>query len=182
MSLVRTRPRDTGRSLGHDEEFRRFAAASLPSLLKGAYLLLRDIDLAEDAVQGTMLRVFRHWDEARLAPEAYSRTTLVNVCRDHWRRQSRRPLEVLGDGAPVMSQVAPLTDDLEDREALDQALSELPQVQREVLVLRFFFDCSVEQTAELLKIPEGTVKSSAHRGLRHLRELLSPPPKEAEAC
>ncbi|MDE3132933.1 MAG: hypothetical protein KGL15_02585 [Acidobacteriota bacterium] len=49
-----------GRVLHHDDEFRQFAKAHLPALLRGAYLLLHDVDLAEDVVQATMLRVFRH--------------------------------------------------------------------------------------------------------------------------
>ena len=164
-----------GGRLRRDEEFRQFAARFLPTLLKGAYLLMRDIDLAEDVVQGTMLSVFRHWDQARAAPEAYSRQTLINVCRDQWRRQKRRPQETsLGD-ANVIDTAASFSDALGERDALKQALDALRQQQREVLLLRFFFDLSVTETAGMLDIPEGTVKSAAHRGLQELRELLSPP-------
>jgi RNA polymerase sigma factor (sigma-70 family) len=181
VETLRTRAGLMRRHLREDDEFRRFAAEFLPTLLKGAYLLLRDIDLAEDAVQGTMLRVFRHWDDARIAPEAYSRKTLINVCRDYWRRQGRRPQEAfVGEVAPV-DEAVPFDELVENRHALEQALGELPVLQREVLVLRFFFDFSVAQTAEALEIPEGTVKSSAHRGLEQLRGLLSPK-TEAEAC
>ncbi len=74
------------------------------------------------------------------------------------------------------------SEEWDDREALEQALGELPHPQHEILVLRFFFDFSVAQTAELLDIPEGTVKSSTHRGLEQLRNLLSPPSSEAKAC
>lgn len=173
----------SGRRLQHDEEFRRFAAEFLPTLLRGAYLLVRDIDLAEDAVQGTMLRVFRHWDDARTAPQAYSRKTLINLCRDQWRRQSRRPEEAsFGESAAAEDHAGSFSDELAEREALEQALDALPKAQREILVLRFFFDLSVTQTAELLGVPEGTVKSATHRGLQQLRELLSPPHEEVEAC
>lgn len=182
MVGVRLRARHGSRELSQDEEFRRFAADFLPTLLQGAYLLLRDIDLAEDAVQGTMLRVFRRWDQAREAPEAYSRTALISVCRDHWRRQRRRPREVLTGGEPAADEAVSFEDRWDDREALEQALEELPHPQHEILVLRFFFDFSVAETAELLQIPEGTVKSSTHRGLEQLRTLLSPPQSEAEAC
>lgn len=167
--------------LVRDEEFRSFAARVLPSLLRAAYLLLRDIDLAEDAVQGTLLRVFRHWADARAAPEAYSRQTLINVCRDHWRRQRRRPREVLGGDPGVAATSTSFSDEFEQRDALEHALAELPQQQREVLVLRFLFDLSVAETAELLRMPEGTVKSSMHRGLQQLRNILDPP-DETEAC
>jgi len=178
---VRARTGHFGGRLREDEEFRQFAAGFLPTLLKGAYLLMRDVDLAEDVVQGTMIRVFRHWDDAREAPEAYSRQTLLNVCRDQWRRQSRRPHETSLADDNTADASAPFSDVLAERDALKQALDTLPQQQREVLLLRFFFDLSVTQTAELLGIPEGTVKSSAHRGLQELRELLSPPGREVNA-
>ena len=175
------RMRTSNAQLGQEEEFRRFAARHLSTLLKGAYLLLRDIDLAEDAVQGTLLRVFRHWNDARTAPEAYSHRTMINVCRDHWRRQRRRPQEMLGvNPDTVVDTEQSFSDELARRDMVDQALAGLPRQQREVLVLRFLFDLSVAETAELLRLPEGTVKSSVHRGLRHLRDVLDPP-AETEA-
>lgn len=149
-------------------------------LLKVAYVLLADIDQAEDAVQETLMRVFPHWTDARMAPEAYSRRTLINVCRDHWRRQGRRPREILGGAPGAADGSSSFSDKVELRDAIVQALAELPQQQREVLVLRFMLDLSVAQTAELLAMPEGTVKSSVHRGLGQLRDLLEPP-EEVEA-
>lgn len=166
-----------------ESEFQAFAAGFLPALLKGAYLLLRDVDLAEDAVQGTMLRVFRNWERARVAPEAYSRQALVSVCRDHWRRSGRRPAENLtGDASSFEALVGAAGTPLEDREALKQALALLPEQQREVLVLRFYFDLSVAETAAALGVPVGTVKSATHRGLEQLRVLLTQPAKEVESC
>jgi RNA polymerase sigma-70 factor (sigma-E family) len=181
VSVVREEPNSMRRVVLPDDEFREFARRQLPILLRGAYLLLRDIDLAEDAVQGTMLRVFRHWSDARQAPEAYSRTALVSVCRDHWRRQRRRPQEVLAEEAESLPGETSFSELFEEREALSQALYRLADQQREVLVLRFFFDCSVGQAAEMLEIPEGTVKSATHRGLQELRALLDPS-EEVSAC
>jgi RNA polymerase sigma-70 factor (sigma-E family) len=171
--------RDTSsqrRGLHHDDEFRQFAKAHLPNLLRGAYLLLRDVDLAEDVVQATMLRVFRHWRDAREAPEAYSRKALINICRDHWRRQQRLPPESLGEDVDGVEEDVPaFSHRLAEREAMTNALDGLRDLQREVLVLRFYFDFSVAQTAELLDLPEGTVKSATHRGLSELRTLLGEP-------
>ena len=165
-----------GRALHSDEEFRQFAKAHLPSLLRGAYLLLRDVDLAEDVVQATMLRVFRHWHDAREAPEAYSRKALINICRDHWRRQQRLPPELLGEDVDhIEEDIPPFSSRLAERQAMTAALDRLQDLQREVLVLRFYFDFSVAQTAESLELPEGTVKSATHRGLNELRALLEEP-------
>jgi RNA polymerase sigma factor (sigma-70 family) len=160
------------RKLRQDEEFRLFAVKFVPTLLRAAYMLVRDVDLAEDVVQATMLRVFRRWDQAQELPEAYSRQVLVNVCRDHWRRQSRRPREVSGNEADRLVSTVSFSDEVERRQAIDQALSQLTGLQREVVVARFYFDLSVEQTSTLLDVPAGTVKSATHRGLQQLRGLL----------
>jgi RNA polymerase sigma-70 factor (sigma-E family) len=172
-----SRPRRDFRSLAHDDEFQNFAAAHLPTLLKGAYLLLRDIDLAEDVVQETLLRVFRNWPQARKAPEAYSRVTLVNVCRDHWRRVAARPKEVLADNLESIAREHAETfgDGWAERQALEDALARLGSPQREVMILRFFLELSVSETAAVLDIAEGTVKSSTHRALRQLRNLYAIP-------
>lgn len=172
-----TRPRRDFRSLAHDHEFQDFAAAHLPTLLKAAYLLLGDVDLAEDAVQGTLLRVFRNWLQARQAPEAYSRVTLVNVCRDHWRRAAARPREVLSDNLERIASEHTETfgDAWAEHQALEDALARLGSPQREVMILRFFLELSVSETAALLDIAEGTVKSSTHRALRQLRNLYATP-------
>jgi len=178
-----------GGPLDRDDEFRRFASRFLPTLLKGAYLLLHDVDVAEDAVQGTMLRVFMHWESARAAPEAYSRKTLLNVCRDYWRRRDpgMRKLrlalqEAQATESEIGSQVASFTDAVAERDALVRALRALPERQRDVLTLRFFFDLSVEDVAELLEIPEGSVKSAASRGTKKLHEELRPPQAELDEC
>lgn len=151
----------------------------LPTLLRGSYFLVRDVDLAEDVVQETMLRVFRHWEQARSAPAAYSRRTMVNVSREHWRRESRRP-RVVGEPPEVQSCGGEsFTDAMARRLELTDALRELPETQREVLVLRFLFDLSILETSEVLGVSAGTVKSSAHRGLEKLRCFLTAAEEEA---
>lgn len=163
-----------------DREFRRFTVEFTPTLLRGAYFLLRDLHLAEDVVQVTMLQTSQHWTRAREAPEAYSRQVLINACRQHWRRQTRRPREISLTDSESVERMVTFTDQVQQRQALDHALTALVSPQREVLVLRFFFDLSVAQTAEVLAIAEGTVKSATHRGLGQLREIL--PNSEEESC
>jgi RNA polymerase sigma-70 factor (sigma-E family) len=157
-------------------DFRGFVSAFSPTLLRAAYLLLRDRDAAEDAVQTTLLRTFRRWGRAKSAPEAYSRRVLVNVCRDDRRHQRRHPVQTASEGHEAPDAAVWPTERVEQRLVLEHALGALSAQQREVLVLRFFLDLSVPQTAELLDMPEGTVKSATHRGLSQLRELLSDQP------
>jgi RNA polymerase sigma factor (sigma-70 family) len=133
-------------------------------------------------VQSTMLRTSRHWRRARAAPQAYSRQVLVNVCRENWRRQASRPVEVRSPDAALGHDGGSFTDQIDQRATLDHALSALSSTQREVLVLRFFFDLSVEQTAALLGIAAGTVKSATSRGLGQLRQILDPSDAKEFLC
>jgi RNA polymerase sigma-70 factor (sigma-E family) len=164
------------------DAFRAFVAGYSPTLLRAAFLLLRDRAAAEDAVQTTLLRTFRRWKRAQAAPEAYSQRVLINLCHDQWRHRRRHPapdaLDALEHGEQVPAPPVDLTDQVAQRQALEQAMATLTAQQREVLVLRFFLDLSVAETAERLGIAEGTVKSCAHRGLAQLRNLLPMPDKE----
>ncbi|MGH9171752.1 MAG: sigma-70 family RNA polymerase sigma factor [Acidimicrobiales bacterium] len=143
-----------------------------PALLGTAFLLLRDRQLAEGATQTTLLKTLQHWRRAKDAPEAYSQVVLINECRDFWRRSQRRPESLLGALEPTTEVIVPMTEMIEQRLAIDEALRGLPEQQREVLVLRYFLDRSVAEVAATLGIPEGTVKSSTSRGLQQLRGLL----------
>ena len=169
----------TMRATGEETEFRDFAATFSPTLVRAAYLLLRDREAAQDAAQTTLMHTFRRWRTARRAPEAYARRVLVNACRKHWRHQRRHPTqlaeaETLSLPDPVMA-----GERIEQRVVIEAALIELPELHREVVVARFFLDLSVAETAELLRVPAGTVKSATHRALTRLRELLSDQSLEA---
>jgi len=167
-----------GERSSESEAFRAFVAAYAPTLLRAAYLLVRDRGAAEDIVQSTLLRTFRRWRRAQADPEAYSQRVMVNLCHDHWRHQRRHPEPETLEPEDLPASPADPTDQLLQRQALEQAMDNLPTQQREVLILRFFLDLSVTETAERLGIAEGTVKSSAHRGLAQLRDLLPTPDKE----
>src|ERR1035437_5982017 len=122
-------------------EFERFVSRGSPALLRSAYLLTGDRGHAEDLLQGTLLRVASRWDAARERP-------LVEPVAD-W--GSDPSVGVL------------------DRHAMTAAVGALPVRQREVVVLRFFLDLSVSETAAALGCSEGTVKSYTSRALARLR-------------
>ena len=151
------------------QEFETFVVASSDRLLRTAYLLTGDAGHAEDVVQSALLRTARRWRSARRSPEAYARTVVANLAKDRWRSLGRRPAE-----APLVHDV-PLVapDDRLDRDALMRAARDLPPGQRAVLVLRYFDDLSVEETAEALGITAGTVKSQTSRALANLRAALT---------
>lgn len=169
------------------DEFRRFAEARSASLLKVAFALLADGPSAEDAAQTALMRTFRHWRRARDNPAGYAWRVLVNVCRDEHRRRRRAPVTLAASvedalalegprAEALVSRVPPSgsPDGVADRRDLVAAVRLLPYRQREVLVLRFLLDMTVAETAELLAVPEGTVKSATSRTLAQLRHALSP--------
>jgi RNA polymerase sigma-70 factor (sigma-E family) len=163
-----------------DVDFEAFVAGYSTRLLRGAYLLIGDHASAEDLLQMTLMRTARRWPSAKAAPEAYARRVLVNLSRDHYRRRQSRvreqPLpELAGEPFANVSAADDHTDAVVGRDAVIAALAELPSRQREVLVLRFYADLSVAETASAMGASEGTVKSYTSRGLARMRELLADP-------
>jgi RNA polymerase sigma-70 factor (sigma-E family) len=179
-------------SAGRQDEvsFEAFVSSCATRLMRSAFLLCGDRQIAEDLLQMTMVRTARRWGAARSAPEAYARAVLVNLARDHARRAQRRVNEVPADGTDATDAAHPRATDhaelVADREAVLAALAELPQRQREVIVLRFYADLSVTDTAAAIGASQGTVMSYTSRALSRLRQLLDDPfendnaPTEAE--
>ena len=154
-----------------DAEFTKFVQAASPSLLRAALVLLDSREDAEDALQLTLLRTYRRWEQAKEAPSAYARAVLVNACRERWRHRNRHP-EISQD-LDQLANVVSFAEAVDRRHVLVRMLRQLPDVQREVLVCRYLLDATVAETATALDIAEGTVKSAASRGLDQLRQLLN---------
>lgn len=151
-----------------EESFRAFVAARLPALKRTAWLLVGDVQLAEDLVQTALSKAAMRWERiiAHGDPEPYVRRILYTEHVSWWRR--RKITEVLG--AP--------TDDLPDeaidiplRIAVEQALAKLTPKQRAVLVLRYYEDLSESQAADVLHVSVGTVRSQTRHALARLRVL-----------
>ena len=152
-----------------DEAFRAFVAARGHALIRTAYLLTGDQQLAEDLVQTALERAVRHWSSIRDpgAAEAYVRRTMYRENVSVWRRQ--RLVELPTQLLPEPREPAAPTDLVENRMVLRDALMRLGRKQRTVLVLRYFEDLTEQQTADLLGISVGTVKSQAHKAMHSLR-------------
>ncbi|MFG3638818.1 SigE family RNA polymerase sigma factor [Micromonospora sp. NPDC047762] len=164
-----------------EEQFREFVAARSAALLRTAYLLTGDWATAEDLLQTALTKTYLAWK--RLggieAVEPYARRVMVNTSTSWWRRRwhGERPTEVLPERAGV--------DEIEqqlDRDLLWRHLRELPNRQRAVLVLRYYEDMSEAQTAAMLDISPGTVKSQASRALATLRRRLGADAPELAAA
>jgi RNA polymerase sigma-70 factor (sigma-E family) len=156
-------------------EFERFAADHVDALLRGAYLMSGDRGEAEDLVQECLLRLARKWPRVRSMAHqgAYARRVLFNLALDDGRRRAARRVELQVLEQPHARDAEdPDATALEIRADLAQALAELPVRQRAVLVLRYFVDLPEAEVAAILDCPQGTVKSSASRGLERLRQTL----------
>lgn len=151
-------------SAGFDE----FVAARQPSLLRYATALTGDPHAAADLLQHALTGTWRHWRRIRDgSPEAYVRRAMLHAAASRWRRQvSRESVVAEPPDGPVGPDHAVATV---ERDALWRALRGLPPRQRAVLVLRFLDDLSEAETAALLGISTGTVKSSTSRALASLR-------------
>jgi RNA polymerase sigma-70 factor (sigma-E family) len=153
------------------ESFRDYASARRGQLRRTAYLLCGDWYLADDLVQEALAKLYVHWRRVRARGEvdAYVRRMLVNGFLAGRRRPWRR--EISAAALPD----APLPDTADDgtRDLLLRALADLHPSQRAVVVLRYWEDLSVEQTASVLCCSTGNVKSQASRGLAQLRTALS---------
>lgn len=150
-----------------EAEFREFVASRRDSLLRTAYLVCGDWHRAEDAVQTSLIKLYAAWPRARsMTVVAYARQivlrTLIDEGRKGWFRRER------AFAAPPRERSA--TEANEDRLVALSALAKLPAKQRATLVLRFWEDLSVEDTAQALRCSAGTVKSQTARGLQTLRQ------------
>jgi RNA polymerase sigma-70 factor (sigma-E family) len=157
-----------------DPSFDEFVKDGSAALVRLAYLLTGDRGHAEDLLQTALLRTARHWSRARDAPEAYVRQVLLNLSRDRIRRLFRRPWETSLPHNPERLRITDGGyDQATEHSVVIRALAQLPIRQRQAIVLRFYEDRSVEQTAQLLGVSTGTVKSYTSRALARLRELLA---------
>jgi RNA polymerase sigma-70 factor (sigma-E family) len=151
------------------EEFIEFATAASPRLRRTAFLLCGNWHTAEDLTQTTLAKMFVSWRRIsrRDAVYAYADRTLVNTYLADARR--KRAGELLGGWLPERP-AAPQTPEL--RIVMLDALATLPPRARVVVVMRYWADLSVDQTAELLGCSPGNVKSQSARALDKLRAVL----------
>jgi RNA polymerase sigma-70 factor (sigma-E family) len=152
-----------------DAEFCEFAAARLAWLRRVGYLLCGDWHQADDLTQIALTRLYRHWGRVRHMdnPDGYAHTTLVNAFlaerRSPWRRVLLQAPEERETAVPNLDAVFDVRE----------ALAALPPRQRATVVLRYYCDLSVEQTAQALDCSVGNVKSQTSRGLDALRRALA---------
>ena len=154
--------------------FEEFVEVSSPRLVRTARMLLGSSSDAEDLAQETLIRMHRHWSRLREpnAAEGYGLKTLVRLTRRHLTRARFRREEPLSDQFDVHQ---PESSTSEDAPAVMNALAALPLRQRETIVLRYFLDLTVEDTARVMRCSAGTVKSQTSDALNAMRSQLAEP-------
>ena len=152
-----------------DREFTEFVQARSASLLRTAYLMVGDHALAQDLVQEALTKTYVAWPRIRDrgGVEAYARKVVVNTGISWKRRRGwhgERVYETLPEPRHDLGD-----DRAEDRLFVWRELQALAPRQRAALVLRYYEDLSVAETARTLGCSEGTVKSQTHDALAVLR-------------
>lgn len=155
------------------DDFETWARARSAALVRSAYLLTADAQLAEDLVQETLVRVADHWGRISRSgePDAWARRTMHRLAIDRWRRRRTRPAEALAEIPETASPAADESEAVVRRLVLTEALRRLTPRQRAVLSLRFYDDLTEVQTADVLGCSVSTVKSQTRHALQRLREL-----------
>ena len=146
--------------------FNDFVVARGPALMRTAYLLTRDRQLAEDLVQTALFKAARRWEHIQGEPEPYVRRVLYNESASWWRRRRSVEARDSQDG-----DVEGRGDDVDLQLSVEAALGQLTLKQRKVLVLRYYEDLTEVETARVLGVGVGTVKSTQRQALARLRVL-----------
>lgn len=154
-----------------EAQFRDFVAEHGAALTRTARLLTGDHHYAEDLTQNVLMKIYLRWSKID-EPLAYARKALVTAHIDSTRRRwwwSERPTEVLPDSQESTDTEARTAD----HDQLHRLLRDLSAQERSVVVLRYQCDLSEHETARLLGMPLGTVKSTNARALQRLRVSMT---------
>jgi RNA polymerase sigma-70 factor (ECF subfamily) len=158
---------------GDHDAYSVLAGAAIGRLDAAARLILRDADLAQDAVQETLIRCWRDLPTLR-DPERYEawlNRIFLNACRDQQRRLARRRVEVslpeilphaVPDGQATTS----------DRDQLERGVRRLETEHRTIIVLHYYLGLPLAESAAAMGVPVGTAKSRLHRATQALRATL----------
>jgi RNA polymerase sigma-70 factor (sigma-E family) len=154
-----------------DAGFREFASARLDRIRHTAYLICGDWHTADDVVSTALLKLYKDWRRVSQVEnlDAYLRRALVNAWLDDRRRPWRREKSV----SELPHRAVPAEDgSVNERLTVLQHLAALPPRQRAVIVLRFYCEVSVEETAQILQCSQSTVKTQTARALDTLRSSI----------
>ena len=165
------------------QEFEDLYGKTYPRLVAQLTVITGSLHEAQDCVQEAMCRAWLRWDKVRSYsdPEGWIRRVALNLSVSRWRNLRR--LLPLSDSEEVA--VSAQDDNLMQAVTLSKSLAEIPQRQREALVLYYVVDLSIELVAKEMGVRPGTVKSMLSRGRTQMKSLLEdkdPASGEKDAC
>ena len=155
---------------GDHDAFAELVRGSIARLDAAARMILRDGELARDAVQEALFKAWRDLRSLRDPDrfDAWIYRLTINACFDLTRRRRRRPIEV--DIIEIIEPALPdLADAVADRALVDGVMRRLDERGRSIIVLHYFLDLPLSEVAICLGIPVGTVKSRLNRALGEMR-------------
>lgn len=160
------------------EEQERFCTEAYPRLVAGLAHHCGDVHLAEEFAQTALLKACRRWSQVRemTSPIGWCYRVGANAASSWFRRRA-------AEGRARARLTSPRPPDEEaqtDRLAVQEALSELTARQREAVILRYFLDLTVEETATVLVTTPGAVRALTHRAVAALRDVLAVAPTASE--
>jgi RNA polymerase sigma-70 factor (ECF subfamily) len=153
----------------YDEALERLLDAYEKKVFRMAVVMLRDAGRAEEVTQDVFLKVWRALPsyDGRASLSTWVYAIARNTCLSAVRSESYRKTTLLEKSQePTVASIGSLNV------ALKQCLSRLPDVQRNVITMFYFEDRNVAEVAQLMDLPEGTVKSHLHRARRALGEMM----------
>ena len=166
--VVTSRPPAPGAATPAAEEqpsdFVEFYVTYFPALVRYALRLTGDAELARDIAQEALTRTFTRWVGVR-NKEGYVYLVTTNLARDRWKTRQRERVALRRLGATPPAASGP---DLAVRDAVER----LPKRLRDIVVLHYFADLSIEQIAVLVRRPTGTVKQRLFAARKALAEAL----------
>lgn len=158
---------------GDHDAFSTLAGAAISRLDAAAWLILRDVEQARDAVQNALVRAWRDLPTLRDPDhfDAWLRRLLVRACIDEARRLRRHRVDISIEAIGPMS-IADGSESIATRDRLERAFGRLEPEARALIVLHHYLDLPVPEAAQALGIPVGTAKSRLHRGLIAMRAAI----------
>jgi RNA polymerase sigma factor (sigma-70 family) len=168
---------------GSEEAFTELVTRHKNKIFTTIYMIVKDHDLAEDLLQETYVKVVntmksgRYNEEGKFLP--WVTRIAHNLSIDHFRRAKRYPTIVLEDGSNVFNSLEFSEDSIEDRQIkedthtlLRELIQELPESQREVLMMRHYMQMSFQEIAEVTDVSINTALGRMRYALINLRKRM----------
>lgn len=140
--------------------------------------MLQDSEKAEDFVQEIFLRLIRQLQQKKIPDQIrpWLYRVASNLCKDYWRSSSFRSEYHCGDEVPDQKDTSPTIIEIyerqETRKEVLQSLHQLSELERQIVLLRFYQDLKLQEIAEVMEMPLGTVKSKLFHALKKLKSYL----------